>query len=263
MAFTHINKIKLYYEAHGEGYPVVFTHGFTATHQMWEPQIPVISKKYKFLIYDVRGHGQSESPTSIDQYSADIVVEDLYHLLKFNGIRKAVVGGLSMGGYISLRFYLAHPEMVKALILMDTGPGYKNPAHRENWNKELEKTADRIETEGVKILMTEDRKESPLEVMLRHDPKGLANMARKVVGQHDSRVIDNLGKISVPTMVLVGENDMPYHSAAQYMAKSIQNSEYVIVPNAGHASNIENAPHVNDVVMNFLDFKTSITGKDF
>ena len=96
MPINEINKINLYHEIQGEGYPIVFTHGFTATHQMWEPQIHIISAKYKFLIYDVRGHGKSECPESIDQYSADIVVEDLYQLLKFHGIEKAVVGGLSM-----------------------------------------------------------------------------------------------------------------------------------------------------------------------
>jgi pimeloyl-ACP methyl ester carboxylesterase len=250
MPITNINNIKMFYEVHGKGYPVVFTHGFTATHQMWDLQAPVISIKHKFIIYDARGHGQSESPASIYQYSADIVVEDLYRLLLFLDIKKAVVGGLSMGGYISLRFYLQHPEMAKALILMDTGPGYRNPAHREDWNKELEKTAKRLETEGISVLAQNDRKESPLEIMLQHDPKGLANMARKVVGQHDSFVIDNLGKINVPTLVIVGENDVPYVPAARYMSKAIENSQYVIIPNAGHASNIENETFFNEAVLN-------------
>lgn len=252
MPIADINNIKMFYEVHGEGYPVVFTHGFTATHQMWDPQIPVISKKYKFIIYDARGHGRSESPALIDQYSADIVVEDLFRLLLFLDIKKAVVGGLSMGGYISLRFYLHHPEMVKALILMDTGPGYRNPSHREEWNKELEKMANRLETEGISVLTENDRKESPLNIMLQHDPRGLANMARKVVGQHDSVVIDNLGKINVPTLIVVGENDTPYVPATNYMSKIIANSEQVIIPGAGHASNIENEAFFNKVVINFL-----------
>jgi pimeloyl-ACP methyl ester carboxylesterase len=252
MPIADINSIKMFYEVHGEGYPVVFTHGFTATHHMWDPQITVISKKHKFIIYDVRGHGQSESPASIDQYSADIVVEDLYRLLLFLGVQQAVVGGLSMGGYISLRFYLRHPEMVKALILMDTGPGYRNASHREAWNQELEKTADRLETEGIKVFTETERREAPPEIMLQHDPKGLANMARKVVGQHDAFVIDNLGKINVPTLVVVGEKDTPYLPAARYMSKTINNSEHLIIPGAGHASNIENETCFNEAVIDFL-----------
>ena len=131
MPRVRVNDIELYYEAHGQGYPVVFLHGFVGTVNMWHPQVSLLSREHRFIIYDARGHGQSESPPSLDQYSADIVVEDLVQLLGALGIEKAVVGGLSMGGYQSLRFYLHHPRTVAALILMDTGPGYRNPVRRE------------------------------------------------------------------------------------------------------------------------------------
>ena len=81
MPTADVNGIKLYYEDHGRGYPLVFLHGFAGTTQAWKPQVPVFSKNYRFIIYDARGHGQSQSPSSPDQYSADIVVEDLYQLL--------------------------------------------------------------------------------------------------------------------------------------------------------------------------------------
>ena len=146
MPKVRVNNIELYYEVHGRGFPVVFLHGFAGTVNMWRPQVPVLSAGYRFIIYDARGHGQSESPPSLDNYSADIVVEDLFQLLGTIGIQKAVVGGLSMGGYESLRFYLRHPQVVTALILMDTGPGYRNPAHMEEWNRQLEESAKLLET---------------------------------------------------------------------------------------------------------------------
>ena len=136
MPIINVNGIDLNYEVHGEGYPVVFLHGYVGTVDMWQPQVPVVSREYRFIIYDARGHGESESPPSAGQYSADIVVEDLLQLLEALEIEKSVIGGLSMGGYESLRFYLTHPEKVTALVLMDTGPGYRNPAHREEWNRQ-------------------------------------------------------------------------------------------------------------------------------
>lgn len=252
MPKAKVNDIELYYEVHGEGYPVVFLHGFSATVDMWRLQVPVLSREYKFIIYDARGHGQSESPPSANQYSEDIVVEDLFQLLRILGIKKAVVGGLSMGGYESLRFYLTHPNMVTALILMDTGPGYRNPEHREEWNRQREELARQLETRGIEVLAANAPTETRREIMLKQNPVGLAHMARKVVAQHDSRVIDSLDKIKVPTLVLVGENDTPFRRAADYMANKIPGAQHAVIPEAGHAANIDNAGAFNGAVLGFL-----------
>lgn len=252
MPHANVNGINLYYEAHGDGYPVIFLHGYTATHHMWEGQVAEFSGQYKFITYDARGHGQSDSPPSVDQYSADIVVEDLYQLLQSLGIAKAVIGGLSMGGYESLRFYLTHPEMVTALVCMDTGPGYRNPDAREKWNSRMMRQAERLETEGVEILVANATAESSREILLKQSPIGLAHMGRMVVGQHDSLVIDSLPEIKVPTLVLVGENDEDFIAAGQVMNKKISDSKHVLVPNAGHAANIDNPEFFNEAVLDFL-----------
>ena len=252
MPKTSINGIKLNYEVHGEGYPVVFLHGFVGTVNMWRPQVPAISGEYKFVIYDARGHGESESPASVDTYSADIVVEDLYQLLDTLGVEKAVVGGLSMGGYESLRFYLTHPEKVAALILMDTGPGYRNPVRRDEWNKQQEERAALLMSQGIEAFAAGAPSYTPREHILKLDPVGLANMARKVVAQFDSWVIDNLDKVKVPTLVLVGEKDTPFLAAGEYMAKAIPNARHVVVPDAGHASNLDNVEVFNEAVLDFL-----------
>jgi len=252
MPKIRVNNIELYYEVHGQGYPVVFTHGFAGTVNMWQPQVPVLSREYRFVIYDARGHGQSESPTSLDQYSADIVVEDLFQLLGTLGIEKAVVGGLSMGGYESLRFYLRHPQTVAALILMDTGPGYRNPARREEWNRQQEERANLLETQGIEAFAIDAPSYTPRDLMLRQNPIGLAHMARRVVAQHDSWVIENLGEIKVPTLVLVGEKDTPFLQAAEYMSKAIPEAQYMVIPEAGHAANLDNVGVFNRTVLDFL-----------
>ncbi|MDP3880118.1 MAG: alpha/beta fold hydrolase [Dehalococcoidales bacterium] len=233
MPKARVNGIELFYEVHGQGYPVVLAHGFSSSHEAWQPQVEVFSREYRFITYDARGHGQSTSPPSPDQYSPDIVAEDLRQLLGVLDVKKAVVGGISMGGYESLSFYLNYPEMVTALILADTGPGYRNPARREEWNRQYEERVKVIEAEG------------------KHPP-GVIHMARKVVMQHDSRVIESLDKIKVPTLLLVGENDTPYLAAGEYMAKVIPGAKHVVIPDAGHSCNRDNPEFFSRTVLDFL-----------
>jgi len=252
MPRVSVNGIELNYEVHGEGYPVVFLHGFVGTVSMWRPQVPAISQEFRFITYDARGHGESESPASVDQYSADIVVEDLYQLLGALGVERAVVGGLSMGGYVSLRFYLTHPEKVTALILMDTGPGYRNPARRDQWNQQQEERATLLETQGIEAFASGAPTYTPREHILKLNPVGLANMARRVVAQYDSWVIENLEKVKVPTLVLVGEKDTPFLAASEYMERAIPGARRVVVPGAGHAANLDNVEAFNRGVLDFL-----------
>jgi len=257
MPTTPVNGLSLYYEENGKGYPVAFLHGFAGSTQMWEPQVSIFSKDYKFITYDARGHGQSQSPSSPDQYSADIVAEDLYQLLSKLDITRAVLGGLSMGGYECLRFYLRYPEVVTALILIDTGPGYRNTAHMAEWNRQLEVQASLLETEGITAFADDPLTRTmcsytPRERMLKYNPIGLANMARTVVAQHDSQVIEHLSEIKVPTLILVGEYDTPFLKAADYMAKTIPGAQRVTIPQSGHAVNLDNVLAFNQAVLTFL-----------
>lgn len=251
MPKVKVNGISLQYESTGKGYRLIFTHGFSASHLMWKAQEP-LTKDYCLITYDARGHGETDSPPSADQYSADISVEDLYQLTRILSIKKAVFGGLSMGGYISLRFYLKHPEMVTALIIMDTGPGYRNPTRMAEWNKSREEMAQRLEKEGISVLMTQAQSEGRREISLKQNSIGLAHMSRKVVAQHDSWVIENLNRIKVPTLILVGENDVAFLQAADYMAKTIPGAQKFTVPNAGHAANIDNPEFFNARILEFL-----------
>jgi len=251
MPKVKVNGINLFYESTGNGYPLVFTHGFSASHLMWKAQEP-LAKEFRLITYDARGHGETDSPPSADRYSADIAVEDLYGMTQALGIKKAVFGGLSMGGYISLRFYLKHPDMASALIIMDTGPGYRNPARMAEWNRSREEMAQRLEKEGISVLVAQAVSEGRREISLKQNPVGLAHMSRNVVGQHDSWVIENLDKIKVPALVLVGEKDTAFLQAADYMAKTIPGAQKFVVPAAGHAANIDNAEFFNARILEFL-----------
>ena len=119
--------IKIHYEVHGDGPPLILTHGYSSTSQMWNGQVEALSRRHKLVLWDMRGHGQSDYPTDPKAYSEALTVGDIASLLDTAGASKAIVGGLSLGGYMSLAFYRSHPERASALLIIDTGPGFKLP----------------------------------------------------------------------------------------------------------------------------------------
>src|SRR5437867_9901093 len=126
MAKARVNGIEIEYEESGRGPAVLLTHGYSATGHMWDAQHKALADRYRVISWDIRGHGQTDSPDDPTQYSADLTVADMRALLQHLRVDRAVVGGLSLGGYVSLAFYLAHPEIVRALVICDSGPGYRN-----------------------------------------------------------------------------------------------------------------------------------------
>jgi len=251
MPHASINGINVYYEEHGRGFPLIMSHGYSATCQMWAPQVEAFSRRYRFITWDMRGHGQTDSPEAQEDYSEAHTVADLRQLLAYLGVEQAVVGGLSLGGYMSLAFHLAHPQMVRALVLCDTGPGYRNPAAREAWNRTAEARALAFEDKGLEALG-----QSPEVIAGRRSHRsaaGLARAARGMLAQVDSRVIDSLPTIAVPTLVIVGERDEPFLAAADYMATRIPGARKVVIPRAGHAANIDQPEAFNQAVLSFLE----------
>src|SRR2546426_1158022 len=123
MPIARVNGVSLYYEVAGRGAPLVLVHGFACGIRSWDPQVRALSRYRRVIAYDVRGHGLSDAPPEAAAYSQATSVADLHALLAHLKIGRAVVGGLSMGGNIALNFALAHPAMVSALIVADTGAG--------------------------------------------------------------------------------------------------------------------------------------------
>lgn len=251
MSTEHLNGIDIYYEDHGSGFPVVLTHGYASTSAMWRGQVDALSQRYRLVTWDMRGHGETDSPEEGSAYSEEHTVQDLAALLAHLGIEQAVIGGLSLGGYMSLAFNLAHPEMVKALILCDTGPGYRNPQAREGWNQTAFRRAERFEEHGLDALGS-----SPEVEMTRRRHRsaaGLAKAARGMLAQFDDRVITSLDSVAVPTLIIVGANDTPFLAGTDYMANKIPNARKVVIPDAGHSSNIDQPQAFNQAVLEFLD----------
>jgi pimeloyl-ACP methyl ester carboxylesterase len=242
--------VDLYYEVHGQGPALLLTHGYSATSQMWKGQVEALSKRRTLVTWDMRGHGQSDYPEDQGAYSEEATVADMAALLDVVGAEQAIVGGLSLGGYMSLAFHLAHPERVRALLIIDTGPGYRKDEPRNGWNANALKTAERYETEGLGRLAAGSVE---MRTSSHRNAEGLARAARGMLTQRDDRVISSLPTIAVPSVVVVGANDTPFLAASDYMAAKIPGAKKVVIPDAGHAANIDQPEAFNTAIVGFLE----------
>jgi pimeloyl-ACP methyl ester carboxylesterase len=244
------NGVNLYFEVCGSGPALILTHGYSATLQMWKGQIEPLSKKHKLIIWDMRGHGQSDYPEDQSAYSEDHTVADISALLDEVGAKTAIVGGLSLGGYMSLAFYRRHPERVRSLLIIDTGPGFKKDEAREGWNQNAFGRADTLERDGLASLKTGSAERA---YAVHRDALGLAKAARGMLTQRNADVINSLPDVKVPSLVVVGSNDTPFLAASDYMASKIPNARKVVIKDAGHASNIDQPEAFNEAIVGFID----------
>ena len=241
--------VSISFDVHGSGPAILLTHGYSDTSALWNGQIEALAADHTLITWDLRGHGQSDSPADKDQYSAALAVADMAALLDHVDAPSAIVGGLSLGGYLSLAFHMAHPERVRALLMISTGPGFRNDDARADWNAYANTVADRFAEKGLSYLT--DRSDEPTAAA-HQDANGLVLAARHMMTQQHSNVIDSLPSIDVPTLVLVGANDKRFLNAADYMANKVPAATKVVIPEAGHTSNIDQPAAFNAALQSFL-----------
>ena len=163
--------------------PVLLTHGFGASQAMWAPNLDALAADRRILTWDLPGHGASASSLELTH---DGCVADMLGLLDALDTSRAVVGGMSLGGYLSLLFCARHPERVAALLLVDTGPGFRDDAARDAWNAWVGGLADDLEARGLAALPR-----SPESAAAQHaaGAAGLAAAARAILTQRDEEVL--------------------------------------------------------------------------
>jgi len=243
--------VNLAFQVHNpqaSGVPLFLTHGFGATAGMWNPNIDALSADRPVIVWDQRGHGSSDAPDEMACYSEEISVADMAAILDAVGADRAVVGGMSLGGYLSLAFHLTHPQRVAALVLVDTGPGYRKDEARDKWNAWVERRARELE-QGP----TDAEGSAELAQAVHEHPEGLPRAARGVMAQKDARVITSLDSIAVPALVIVGAQDTDFLAGTDYMHRHIPNSRKVVIDNAGHAANMDQPEVFNAAVRELLD----------
>ena len=253
MAKLDRNGVKIHYEVHGPthgkgGPTLLLSHGYSSTCRMWDGQIAALKDRYQVVVWDFRGHGESDYPTDPNLYSEALTVGDMLALLDTVNAKKAIVAGLSLGGYMSLAFNASHPDRVRALMLFDTGPGFKKDEARTKWNETARKRAADLDARGLAALNSSDE----VKLTRHRDATGLAGAARGMLAQQNDRVIQSLDKVAVPTLVLVGANDTNFLAATDYMAAKIRGAAKAVIPDAGHAANLHQPTHFNQAVEAFL-----------
>ena len=258
MPIAPVNGQKIYYEdTGGDGPPVIFSHGLFMDHEMFAPQVAALKGRYRVITWDERGHGGTAGP-DLAPFTYYDSANDLAALLKHLGIERAVLAGMSQGGFLSLRAALTHPEIVGALILIDTQAGQEDPAAMagyaqliEGWltNGLSDETANFIEGvilgegwSGAGAWKDKWRKIAP------HDVVGCMDCLA-----HRDDITGRLGEIRVPTLIIHGDADAAINlSLARVLERDIAGAELVVVPGAGHAANLTHPEVANPAIDRFL-----------
>lgn len=254
-----LDDIELAYEETGSGEPVLFVHGFPHDRSLWDTQLAALSGRARCISVDLRGFGESsvQPPYSMDQWA-----DDLAGLLDRLRIEQVVFCGLSMGGYIAFSFWRRHRHRVRALILMDTRADADAPESAQRRKDLIAQVEERGSAAAADALITgmlgkSTREKCPEIVdathgMLEAAPAaGVIGALRAMMARQDS--VPTLGTIDVPTLVLVGDEDVLTPPAvARSMAAGIKGSVLHVIARSGHLSNVERPATVNHLVSEFL-----------
>jgi pimeloyl-ACP methyl ester carboxylesterase len=249
MPYIHRDGARIYYEdSGGDGPPFLLGHGFGASTAMWRGQVEEFNSRHRIITWDFRGHGATECRGELSFYTQDHTADDMAAVLDHCGIGRAVIGGHSLGGYMSLAFNLRHPGRATALYLQGCGPGYRSDAARAKWNLRAEARAQSLDDGGLDALGGV----SEVHVSSQRTAVELALAARGILSQVDARVIDSLPGIEVPVLIVVGAGDTNYLDGSDYMASRIPNAVNVRVADAGHGVNVDQPEVVNKALADFL-----------
>ncbi len=240
--------VAVYYEVHGTGPALLLTHGFAASAEMFASVVGPLSESHTVITWDQRGHGRSAYPSDPALYSPELAVGDIAALLDAAGVEAAVIGGHSLGGYLSFEFLLAHPARTLGLVLIGSGPGFRRDEARDGWNDYADKIALSYERKGLAALADSEE----LDASVYRDASGLVLAARHVLKQHDGHVMESLPSITVPTLVLVGADDAAFLGSSQYMAAKIPGAELAVIEGAAHAPPVSQPVAFSEAVLGFL-----------
>ncbi|NJN68225.1 MAG: alpha/beta fold hydrolase [Chloroflexaceae bacterium] len=256
---AQINDIRLYYRTQGQGVPVLLVHGFPLSGEVWQEQIEALHGTVQVIVPDLRGFGRSDVPDGPSRM--ETFADDLSRLLDTLHINQVVIGGVSMGGYITFAFLRHHHERVRGLIFANTRATPDTDEARTN----RETTAQLVEAQGAgviadtmlpKLLAPSEARSSDRHTFLRslierNSPRGIAAALRGMALRPDSS--DLLPHIQVPTLIIAGDQDvMTPPAEMQHLHAAIPGSRLVELAGAGHVSNIDQPEGFNAALRDFL-----------
>jgi pimeloyl-ACP methyl ester carboxylesterase len=257
------NGLKLNYaDTGGDGTPVLLLHAFPFNSNMWEPQLESLKDRFRLITVDLQGFGGSDAPEDESTYSMDAFADQAAAVLAAAGVDKAAVVGLSMGGYITFALLKRHRDRIAALLLADTRAEADPPEGVEKRTNQQgmvrdEGTSNLIGALAGALLSEPTREKKPdvvekvKDLMAENPPAGFIGALEAMKNRPDSS--DLLSGIDVPTLVIVGENDgITPPDAARKIHEHIGGSRLVVIPEAGHLSNLEAPEAFNGAVAEFL-----------
>jgi pimeloyl-ACP methyl ester carboxylesterase len=260
--------VRLAFEETGSGTPVVFVHEFAGDLRSWEPQVRHLSRRYRCITWNARGFPPSDVPDDTGAYSQDRARDDVLAVLDALDIERAHVVGLSMGGFATLHFGLAHPGRARSLVVAGVGYGAE-PDQRERFRSEADITARVLRTEGMAAWAT-NYSVGPTRVQLQNkDPRGWREFAdmlaeHSAVGSAHTQqgvqkerpsvfdLADGMRKLTVPTLVVTGDEDWPCLLPGVLMKQTIPSAALSVMVNCGHTINIEDPDQFNRICGEFF-----------
>jgi len=257
MPFAEVNGQRLHYEDTGGDRPAVaFSHGLFMDETMFDPQVAVLRDRYRCISWDERGHGQTGDVTEPFTYWDS--AEDLAALLGWLGVERAVLAGMSQGGFLSLRCALRHPELVRALILIDTQAGLEDPERLPGYQLMVDSWLANGPDQAMLDVIA--------GLILGEEYANTAEWQDNWRGQSDENLVqvfttlatrddvhDRLREIDIPALVIHGEADASIPlEIGRNLADGLPDAEFVIVPGAGHAANLTHPELVNPRIERFL-----------
>jgi pimeloyl-ACP methyl ester carboxylesterase len=213
----------------GAGSPIVFLHGMGTSAATWDRCTELLADRFATIAVDLLGHGESAVLDDPDEYTRDRALADIDDVLA-NLDQPAVLVGHSLGGYLALAHAATRLGVARAIVVLNTGPGFRDPAKREEWNERSRRNAHRF---GV--------------------PEQVTTMNL----QEDSVVMDRLTDITTPTLVLAGGDDRPeYTGAGQYLERKMLHARLVVVDGGGHSMHEDS--HAIEIAALIADFVSGL-----
>ena len=258
---------RLHYEEAGSGTPLIFIHEFAGDHRSWEPQLRFFSRYFRCITYAARGFPPSEVPEDGERYSQAHARDDAIAVLDHLKVDRAHVVGLSMGGFAALHVGIAYPKRARSLVIAGCGYGAE-PEKKDKFRAECEAAASSFlsnwsEAAGKYAL-------GPTRVQFQNkDPRGWAEFARQL-GEHSPKgqaltmrgvqmrrpslyeLVEDMKRIGVPALIVTGDEDDPCLEPALLMKRIIATAGLVVLPRAGHTSNIEDPDAFNRALFEFF-----------
>lgn len=260
--------VRLYFEETGSGHPLIFVHEFAGDYRSFEPQLRHFGKRYRAIAFNARGFPPSDVPEQVSSYSQARAADDILSILDHLGESKAHIVGLSMGGFAALHFGFRHHDRASSLCIGGCGYGAELDK-RDTFRKEADLIAAMLRT-GDMPGFAERYSVGPTRVQFQNkDPRGFAEF-KTFLAEHSAlgsantqsgvqrerpslyHLVEEMRRITAPTLIIMGDEDWPCLLPGVLMKQTISSAALSVMPNTGHAINIEEPDEYNHIVGEFL-----------